>query len=362
MSSSSESSTRSSADGGEADLSKLALRVRKKLGTPTTETMAVADHRKGTEAMLRMRDLLLSADEPVAGDVKMSLTCAGIAVQRRVAVGDAMLPAELDQLMTTMALLFVLVVLCNGDPPRPSGAGSSDDDMDCGECDPEGRAAEESDQAIAIAAWEASNVVSDLNATDGSDADGWTAALRAPGSLCQTCLAQAARRSHEMSLGELANMGALFFRTSARALASSLFDQAGYSADDGSAFLTLETVGFMAQANNNLDERLMAITDCAESEAGQTVCATYFEPFLPRRTHAYFTLGAQSTPPLSEQLPCPFTGATRLDPELQAATLGRGGAADESLGPPVEQGGNREAHRYPRRSTRRCDARRQVEL
>lgn len=275
MSSSSESSAHSSTDSGDTDLSKLALRVRKKLGTPTTEAMVVADHRKGTEAMLRMRDLLLSTNEQVAGDVKMLLTCAGISVQRRVAVGDPMLPYEMDQLRTTMALLFVLVVLCNGDPPRPSGAGSSDDEMDCGECGPERRALEEQDQAIAIAAWEASNVVNDLNAADGSDADGWTATLRAPGSLCQTCLAQAARRSHEMTMGELSNMGALFFRTSARALACSLFDRAGHPPDDGAAFLTLDTVGFMAQANNNLDERLMAITDCAESEAGQTVRSTY---------------------------------------------------------------------------------------
>lgn len=131
--------------------------------------MAVADHRKATEAMLRMRDLLLDSDEPVAGDVKMSLTCAGIAMQRRVLMADDTVPAVQAQIATTMALLFVLVVLCNGNPPRPSGAGSSDDG--CMDCDLEDDQ-EERDDSIAIAAWESTSIMSEIAAADGAAADG----------------------------------------------------------------------------------------------------------------------------------------------------------------------------------------------
>tara|TARA_B110000046_G_scaffold170046_1_gene189673 strand:+ start:153 stop:1121 length:969 start_codon:yes stop_codon:yes gene_type:complete len=322
--------------------------------------MAVADHRKATEAMLRMRDLLLDSDEPVAGDVKMSLTCAGIAMQRRVLMADDTVPAVQAQIATTMALLFVLVVLCNGNPPRPSGAGSSDDG--CMDCDLEDDQ-EERDDSIAIAAWESTSIMSEIAAADGAAADGWTAVLRSPGSLCQTCLVTAARRSHEMTLGELANMGALFFRTSARALAVSLFDRAGHPADDGSAFLTLDTVGFMAQANNNLDERLLSITDCAESEAGQQVRSTYLEPFLPLRTHAYFPPEAQCDAVLlSEELLYPFAGAPGLDPQLQAAALGGGRAPHQLARARLQQEGDREAHQCAGRRARRCYARGQVEL
>lgn len=242
--------------------------------------MAVADHRKATDEMLRMRDVLLAADEPPPGDVKMAITCAGIAVQRRLAV-DALMAAEAEQFRTTLALLFVLVLLCNGDPPRPSGAGCSDDGMDC---DTNGEDSEtDREEAIAIAAWESSSFASELASADGSAADGWTAALRTPGSLCQSCLTTAARRSHELNMAELANMGALFFRTSARAMASALFDQVGRPSSDGEAFLTLDTVGFMAAANNSLDERLLSIVDSAESEAGQTALRDIILSFkLPR--------------------------------------------------------------------------------
>jgi hypothetical protein len=279
MSSSSDSSGPSSVGGDENDLLKLAIRIRKKLSTPATEPMAVADHQKGTAAMLQLRDLILASNEPIAGEIKMALTCAGIAIQRRVAISDALLPVELEQFLVTMALLFVLVVLCNEDTPCPSGAGFSDDGMDC----EDDQQVSESNESIAIATWEMSSLISELTAADSVETDSWSEVLKGPGNLCQMCLKKAARRSHEMTLSELSNMGALFFRTSARALVTSLFDSVGHPSDNGSAFLTLDSVGFMAQANNNLDERLISITECAESEAGQAVLRDLILSFkLPR--------------------------------------------------------------------------------
>ena len=60
---------------------------------------------------MRLRDLLLSG-APVDRDVAACLTCAGIAVHRRILIG----PEQLDSavhLRTTQALLFVLVVLAS---------------------------------------------------------------------------------------------------------------------------------------------------------------------------------------------------------------------------------------------------------
>jgi len=281
--SSSESSSGHSSSGsrGSTDLLHMAQRVQRRLSSPATETMPVADHRRATETMLAMRDALLAGEEP-APAVRMALTCAGVALRRRVAFGDTGVVGELQNFTTTMALLFVLVVLCSGDsqrsptpptpPPRPSGDGDGDgkDEDEGGGEGGEGGA--ERDEAMAIAGWQNSTLESEIRAADGAATDGWSAALRSPGALCQACLRDATRRSNAMSLDELSSVGGLFFRASASAMAISMLDGAGRPAGgDADAFLSLDAMAFVAQANNNLDERLLSVADCAESESGQTV-------------------------------------------------------------------------------------------
>jgi len=98
-------------------------------------------------------------------------------------------------------------------------------------------------------------------------------------------LQTAATRSHLMTLAELANMGAIFFRQSSQAFVASLLNSipiAGEPAPTQKDFLTLGNVDFLAQANINQEENLKAVADCADSEAGQTVCFTHFEPFMLR--------------------------------------------------------------------------------
>lgn len=239
--------------------------------------MAVADHRKATEAMLKIRDILVNGEEEPTREVKMALTCAGISVQRRVAFGSA--PDDVDHglfFVTTLALLFALVVMCQGDAPRPSGAGSSDEEpMDVDE-----------ERSKAIAAWEDTTLESVMRAAEGEETSSWGTTLRHPGMLCQACLQTAAQRSHQMGMAELANMGALFFRQSSAALMTSLLDGAGITEGPpptADSFLTLGSLDFMAQANNNLDENLQSVADCADSEAGQTVLRDLILSFkLPR--------------------------------------------------------------------------------
>ena len=240
--------------------------------------MAVADHRKATEAMLKIRDILVNEEDTPTREVKMALTCAGISVQRRVAFGSS--PDDVDHgtfFVTTLALLFALVVMCQTDMPRPSGAGNSDDDMEV---------EKEDERAKAIAAWEDTTLETAVRAAEGEETSSLVSSLRHPGMLCQACLQTAAQRSHSMGMAELANMGALFFRQSAQALMASLLDGAGVAgtpAPASDSFMTLGSLDFMAQVNNNLDENLQAVADCADSEAGQTCLRDLILSFkLPR--------------------------------------------------------------------------------
>ena len=240
--------------------------------------MPVADHRKATEAMLKIRDILVNEEEEPTRDIKMALTCAGISIQRRVALNAAG-TNDMDAtfFVTTLGLLFALVVMCQSDTPRPSGAGGSEDeDM------PD---ADEEERNTAIAAWEGSTLESAIRAAEGVETSSWASTLRHPGALCQSCLQTAAARSHELGMAELANIGALFFRQSAQALIASLLSGAPTQAPTQPAdnFLTLGSLDFLAAANNNLDENLKSIADCADSESGQTILRDLILSFkLPR--------------------------------------------------------------------------------
>ena len=348
----------------------LANRIRKKLSTPLTEEMAVADHRKGLEAMLRLRDILLRGDEdaePVSA-VKMSLTCAGVALQRRLAFHDS--PASrlaAEDFTTTMALLFALVVLCTG-TGRAGRAGSASTSASASASASDS----DSEQTVALAAWWETSLAQDLQAAVGVETNSWTMALRSPGALCRMCLEQTVLRSSSISIGELAQTGALFFRTSASAMMVSLLEGGGAtprpntaagaggatprpntagatpqpnSGEAGAggatprpntplgrgeapphagqvapppAFVTLGAMDFVAAANENLDERLLSIADAAESEAGQSMLRDLILSFkLPRRV-----VGVRRTALLGRD-------ANKLALETFSETLG--GAHDAAM-------------------------------
>lgn len=267
MSSGSDSSGPSSAGEGEATSpEKLARRVLRKLShAPLHQTMAVADHRKATEAMCRLKELLHEG-VPVDAGVGMALTCAGIALQRRIAIGPEHTGAH-AQLHTTLALLFVLVVLV-ADATAALPTGSDDAE----------RAVE------VVATWERLPLIEQLRSAETDAASSsWARVLRDPGALCTTLVSAARQSGASSTLVDLAAQGTLFFRASAAAMAAQLLDRAG-PAVDGNSFLTLDTVAFVTQANDHLRaERLSGIADCAESEAGQTVLRDLILSFkLPR--------------------------------------------------------------------------------
>mgnify|MGYP001448585349 CR=1 FL=1 len=284
-SSSGESGTSSKSESRKATPSYLASRILNKLkATPLDEAMPVADHQKATEAMMRMRDLLLSG---VASDrsIAACLTCAGIAIHRRVLIGPEQLDAA-AQLLTTRALLFVLVVLASGgNESHAAGEGEKV------------QSAEE--LAMLVAAWEASTLWDQLRSVEEDAASSsWARALREPGALCQTLLQMVRLRKTEPTLKDLSGWGALFFRASASAMAAALIDTSA-PVLDGNDFLTLDVMTMVRETPSVREERLAGIADCAESESGQTVRSLYFEPLFSLRTHAYLPPGTQSDTTMS---------------------------------------------------------------
>lgn len=243
----------------------LALRILRKLqASPLEQTMAIADHQKATDAMMRLRDLLVRGLQ-VDQDVAACLTCAGIAVHRRILIGPEQLGAA-EHLRTTQALLFVLVVLATGgNEASPTGDYPANPPPDVN---------------MNIAAWESSALWEQMRSADDAAAtSSWAHELRDPGTLCRTILQLVRSRPVEPSLLELSDRGGMFFRASAAAMAASLLDSVA-PVVDGNDFLTLDAVSFVHQVPGSAlrVEALQGIADCAESEAGQTVHSSLCPP------------------------------------------------------------------------------------
>jgi len=240
-----------------------------------TDTLPVADHKAATEAMAVLKEQLLDGQVLDEGS-KMCLTCSGIALVRRIAT-DMELPEAQGQMRTTLALLFVLVVLSSGEAPVPSGAApggsssSSDGPMDV----------DMGVQKTLLEVWNNHSVADLLYATTEAATNSWAEELQQPGVLCRVSLAEAMARGGEMGIDDIAQLGRTFFRASASAMATALFNACSPPGDD---FLTLGAASFLAKANDNKSEKLSAIADVAESEAGQTVMRDLILSFtLPRK-------------------------------------------------------------------------------
>lgn len=251
---------------------RICQRIQRKLSQPLTDTLPVADHKSASEAMAVLKEQLLEGqvlDEPS----KMCLTCAGIALVRRIAT-EMEMPDAAAQMRTTLALLFVLVVLSSGDAPMPSGAAPSssndaDESMDI-----------ETNENSLLEVWNSHSVADMLYATTDTATNSWAEELRDPGVLCRSALAKAIANGGDMDIDALFGLARTFFRASANAMVTALFNACSPPGDD---FLTLGTIGFLSKANDNKSDKLASIASVAESEAGQTVLRDVILSFtLPR--------------------------------------------------------------------------------
>jgi hypothetical protein len=235
--------------------------------------LPVAEHRCACETMVRLRDMLLCSGSEVrfgadgtplenaswCKDVLLALSCAGVAVERRMGLaheGD-----EAGSLRRTSALLLALLVLAMG--PVADEEGEEEDKT----IEPRKayRDARRMQLEQDVHAYENGAV---RDAIDGAATvardSGWKAACRpSPAQICAAVLHLLRHYSVRTDVGELERWAPLFFRCSGASIARDFLDSLG-------------TGDFVSMAVANAlepecrAERLRHVVSAAESEAGQT--------------------------------------------------------------------------------------------
>jgi len=235
---------------------------------------------------------------------KMALMCAGINCSRRI-VCDVEDEGNASLLKTTQTLLFSLLALA--EPKADSmeiDTATGDDDEQDGEQDgdqgEEGEEGEECDigeegadqqqpsrkrrrirnmrdaQQL-ISAWKCKSLADKIN--EYSDADSsWHTVLKSDAAVSRAALKEAQYVTGSGAMSDMHELSSIFFRCSAHAMVSSMLSSVQpkqKSKEALASFLTLDTVSMLNEANEHQDEKLHALADAAESEAGQAVCATF---------------------------------------------------------------------------------------
>ena len=280
-SSSSEEATGGGGGGGgagESDPVQLAQKIHKRLASDPAVALPVQAHYRATHAMARLQHALTATraardeggghegdDETATRAVLMALTCAGVAVARRIALAHEQDPAS--ELQTTLALLMVLVTVA-------AAGRAADGGPDALTHDPLQTLRAHEDRSTAAAL--------DAAAATARSAD-WKGALDAaasdPAHVCRSVLGALHFQTTPFDLPQLAAVALVFFRASAGATAIGLFDAVAPG-----RFVSMSVGGALALEPARRDERLAAVVSAAESEAGQTILRDLQLSFLlPRR-------------------------------------------------------------------------------
>lgn len=256
-------------DDASGTVSRLCSKIHKRIGITSDEPLPVADHRKATDYMLRVRDLLLD-DTSMLPEAKTCILCAGIACARRICCG-ADGEDTMRNLTTTMTLLFVLLVLAEG------GEDMEDDNFEAVDQEKLERVGDEgyvpkrilrTDENL-LSAWEQSSVADSLFAATGVHASSWASALRSDASISRAALREARYLKDDSTMNDFSRLAAIFFRCSTMATVSSMIAMAGGGGRRD--YMTLDRVADMHSAIQHHGETLDGIADAAESEAGQQV-------------------------------------------------------------------------------------------
>jgi hypothetical protein len=125
----------------DGDVYRLSLGIHTRLSAPECDPLAVKAHQSAVTRMQRLRDIMLQKrrrGEVLDNDSRMLLLFAGISVARRVNLQNRD-SQEASDLGVTLALLFVLQVLCkqradadNGPMDGPLDGEGGDDPVDGG--------------------------------------------------------------------------------------------------------------------------------------------------------------------------------------------------------------------------------------
>ena len=285
MSASSEDAQ--SMEQDDPNLEALAARLHKKLTFPMDGSLPVAAHRSAGSCMLKLRDSMLRGNE-LTQSAKMSLLCAGVNCTRRVAceVDD---DASIQLIKTTQTLVFSLLALCEpkidgmepsleslegeGDASEEGDTGDTGDTGDAGSSPPKRRRLQVRDDEQLLLAWKAKSLADKISQESHGDS-AWAGILQSDAAVSRAALKEAQFISKKGAMAELYDISCIFFRCSSAAMASSMLAsvQPRLPKDqETSAFLTLDVVSMMNDANEHQDEKLYTLADAAESESGQAI-------------------------------------------------------------------------------------------
>ena len=247
--------------------------------------------------MAMLKDLLMDPlrQENVSSQSKMMLTCTGVHVFKRIICGNESEESVVD-FKKTLALLFVLLVLCNREVDSesgPTGAVQEDVQMREGEDDGEdngeedggeegGEEGEEGERDTSLAEEREMRVWLDGCYTDYSIdftskvvANDIKPDLRCT-TICRLCMQIADKRADVLTFESATELACHFFHQSSYAMSLQIFNSMSKQGED---FLTLSSASFLAAASSTNSVKLAAIADIAESEAGQSVLRDFILSF-----------------------------------------------------------------------------------
>ena len=298
-SSSSSSSSHASGHASRRSLHKsvdfLCKKISKKLGVGIHESISCAEHRSAGEYMAELKQRLLdpSETEEISSQSKMTLTCAGVYLLKRIVCGGES-DESVQDFKQTLALLFVLIVLSNR--PRTAfqvSTGGQEDAADVDMADEEEEEGEEEEEddgekkdtrleeEKAIGTWEAGCFRDEI---PECVKDEMAADLRPDhraSTICRLCMQIADKRADTLRFDQVITLACYFFHESSKAMSLQLFNGISKQGDD---FLTLSSASFLAAASSTNSTKLAAIADIAESESGQSVLRDFILSFtLPRQ-------------------------------------------------------------------------------
>tara|TARA_B100001113_G_C21042830_1_gene593129 strand:+ start:72 stop:965 length:894 start_codon:yes stop_codon:yes gene_type:complete len=279
-----EGSVKSNSNSASSEsLKRLASKIHCKLCVGLGEVLAVKEHRSAACAMTKLRQSLEQTSLPVCREVRLLLLYTGVSVHRRILLGKD--ETEINDLRTTLALLFALQLMCDSSvppPPDPDSSPSfqvvSDEEEECENPRHEGRKrpreedASDADPSAApvrkrssaehiVEVWLKESLVNMVKETES----------RSPDAVCRACVQICQSRAGGATMSMLTEISELFFRCSAQTLFYGMLSSQEAEEDAPACFLTLGALDFLAMANDQKEERLAAIVDAAESEAGQQV-------------------------------------------------------------------------------------------
>jgi len=301
----------------------LAERVHRKLALGDDETLPVAFHRSAMGCMLKLRDILAAMSCDADRDVRLYLLYTGISVQRRIVFkGNT---EEAEDLKVTLTLLYVLQVLCDyrlrvcvGE----EGDGDNNDGVAATQESNSSHGAEFPDappkpvrgpDAEVLHKWNSASVWERMLEVEANseNANSWASVLRlTPDIVCRACCTEGPRMGKGASLPSLSGIAETFFRCSSLTLAYNLLGATQVRNERDADFLTLDSVDFLCEANNRQEERLQAVVDAAETEAGQELIRDFILSFLlPAKV-----VGVRRTPLLSRE-------AARIATEKHASDM-----------------------------------------